>query len=85
MCSVLFGYGFCWCALPSCGVHTQRLGLALRPACCVTRFAPKQVSIQMYRHHPQFHVLLAGMDTDPDPLPVYILNTFVLRCPWLAV
>jgi hypothetical protein len=23
----------------------------------------------MYRHHPQFHVLLEGMDTDPDPVP----------------
>lgn len=31
------------------------LGLLLTPA---------QVFIQMYRHHPQFHVLLEGMDTE---------------------
>jgi hypothetical protein len=36
---------------------------------CFAALLRPQVFIQMYRHHPQFHVLLEGMDTDPDPVP----------------
>lgn len=47
------------------GVRGLCSTLTFPPSCPLPLSSPAvQVFIQMYRHHPQFHVLLEGMDTE---------------------